>query len=77
MRISAGELRGVTQPTLFAWGRNDPFGSPDDGRAATDLMPEARLEVVGTGHLPWWDEPDECARLVRDFLGRSGNRTAG
>jgi pimeloyl-ACP methyl ester carboxylesterase len=68
MRISADELRGITQPTLFVWGKDDPFGSPGAGRAAVELMPQARLEVVGLGHLPWWDEPDACARLVREFV---------
>ena len=71
LRISAEELRGVTQPTLFVWGKNDLFGSPDVGRVATDLMPKAWIEVVGVGHLPWWDEPDECARLVREFVRSS------
>ena len=71
MRITEQELRGVVQPTLFVWGRDDPFGSPEAGRAAAALMPHARLEVVGIGHLPWWDEPDECARLVREFVRRS------
>ena len=68
MRISADELRSVPQPTLFVWGKADPFGSPDAGRAAVALMSEARLKVVGIGHLPWWDDPDECARLVREFM---------
>ena len=77
MRITADELRGVAQPTLFLWGKNDPFGSPGDGRVATDLMPEARLEVVGIGHMPWWDAADECARLVREFLGPLEKRIAG
>jgi len=77
MRITAHELRGVMQSTLFIWGKNDPFGSLDAGRMATDLMPDARLEVVGTGHLPWWDEPEECARLVREFIApSSGTRIA-
>jgi 2-hydroxy-6-oxonona-2,4-dienedioate hydrolase len=67
MRISQDELRRVTQPTLFVWGKDDPFGSPASGRAAAAVMPDARLRVVGLGHLPWWDEPDECARLVREF----------
>jgi pimeloyl-ACP methyl ester carboxylesterase len=72
MRISAEELRTVTQPTLLVWGKNDPFGSPDAGRAVAKLMPQADLLVVGLGHLPWWDELDECVRLVRDFVARSG-----
>ena len=47
---------------------DDPCGSLDTGHAAAELMPEARLEIVGIGHLPWWDEPGECARLVREFV---------
>lgn len=77
MRITRDELRRVTQPTLFIWGKKDPFGSLDAGRMATDLMPEAHLEVVGTGHLPWWDEPEACARLVREFMTPSGARVEG
>jgi len=68
MRITAHDLRGIVHPVLFVWGKNDPFGSPIDGRAAASIMPDARLQVVGLGHLPWWDEPDECARLVREFV---------
>jgi pimeloyl-ACP methyl ester carboxylesterase len=68
MRIVADQLRKVTAPTLFLWGSKDPFGTPDAGRAAARVMPNARLEVVGIGHLPWWDDPDSCARHTRDFL---------
>jgi 2-hydroxy-6-oxonona-2,4-dienedioate hydrolase len=68
MQISEDDLRRIAQPTLFVWGKQDPFGSPDSGQAAVTLMPDARLKVVGIGHLPWWDEPDECARLVREFV---------
>ena len=68
MRITAAELRGVSQPTLLIWGKNDPFGSPDAGKTVTTLMPHAELLVVGIGHLPWWDEFDECVRLVRAFV---------
>jgi len=71
MRISAGELRGITQPTLFVWGQDDPFGSPDAGRVATSVMSDARLAVVGRGHNPWWDVPDGCARVVREFVRTS------
>lgn len=71
MRIRADDLRGVAHPVLFIWGKGDPFGSADDGRAAAALMPDARFQVVGIGHLPWWDDPDECARLVREFVRHS------
>jgi 2-hydroxy-6-oxonona-2,4-dienedioate hydrolase len=77
MRITADELRDVMQPTLFIWGKNDPFGSVAAGRTATDLMPDARLEVVGIGHLPWWDDAEGCARLVRDFAASPAESIAG
>ena len=71
MHITEDELRGVMQPTLYIWGKNDPFGSLDVGRTATDTMPSARLEVVGIGHLPWWDDAEKCAHLVREFVASS------
>jgi pimeloyl-ACP methyl ester carboxylesterase len=68
MQITAEQLRSVAQPTLFIWGAKDPFGSVDAGRAAAQIMPSARLEVVGVGHLPWWDDPERCAHLIREFV---------
>ena len=65
MRITEDELRRISQPTVFGWGCNDPFGSVETGRHAAGLMASARLEIVGCGHLPWLDDPDGCARLVR------------
>jgi pimeloyl-ACP methyl ester carboxylesterase len=68
MRINAADLRSIAHSTLFVWGTDDPFGSIQQGIAAAKLMSVARLEIAGHGHLPWWDEPDLCARLVRGFL---------
>jgi pimeloyl-ACP methyl ester carboxylesterase len=67
MRITPDQLKRVTQPALFVWGAKDPFGSVAAGRAAARHMPNARFEVVGIGHLPWWDDVKTCATLVRDF----------
>lgn len=60
------------QETLFVWGESDPFGGPDVGREALTHLQHGRLEIVGKGHLPWWDEPAECARRVREFVSGSG-----
>jgi pimeloyl-ACP methyl ester carboxylesterase len=68
MRINESELRRIAQPTLFLWGKDDPFGTLQAARSAVAVMPRARLEIVGTGHLPWWDEPRQCAQLTRQFL---------
>lgn len=71
MQITAEHLRRISQPTLFLWGKDDPFGSTDSGRRAAELIPDAHFEVVGTGHLPWWDEPEACARRIRDFTNHA------
>lgn len=68
MSITADQLKRVTQPTLFLWGARDNFGPPSVGRAAVAAMSDARMEVVGVGHLPWWDDPAGCARHVREFV---------
>lgn len=85
LRLDEDELRRVRQPTLLVWGDDDSFAGPDHGRRAVAAMPDARLEVVSGGHLPWWDQPRRCGELVSSFLdaaedvaaSRSAGSTAG
>jgi pimeloyl-ACP methyl ester carboxylesterase len=62
------ELRQVSMPTLVVWGERDPLGSVSVARAATELIPHARLEVPPTGHGPWLGQPVETAATVADFV---------
>jgi 2-hydroxy-6-oxonona-2,4-dienedioate hydrolase len=64
----AAELARIAQPTLMIWGRNDTHGPVATGRQMARIMPNARLEVCGEGHMPWLDEPERCGGLIRDFL---------
>jgi pimeloyl-ACP methyl ester carboxylesterase len=62
-------LSAVTSPTYFLWGEDDSFGGPDVARRLVAQMPEARLELVpNAGHLPWLDDPDHAAAIVRAHL---------
>lgn len=70
--LDADELRRVQQPVLFIWGDGDAFAGPEYGREACGLMPDAKLEVLVGGHLPWVDEPRRCAELVSAFLRSHG-----
>ena len=72
LALGDAELRRVVLPTLFLWGANDPFGTADVGRRACSLMPDARLEAVGVGHLPWLDDAVRCGRLASEFLAERG-----
>jgi haloalkane dehalogenase len=61
-------LTGVLadRPLLTIFGeRNDPFGFQ---RHWKQLFPEARQEVVARGnHFPMCDDPDLCARVIREW----------
>jgi pimeloyl-ACP methyl ester carboxylesterase len=54
-------------PTLVLWGEHDPVGGVPVARAATDLIPDARLVVLPTGHGPWLGQPTRTATAVADF----------
>jgi pimeloyl-ACP methyl ester carboxylesterase len=43
------------------------FGGPEIGERAVRVMPNAEIEVVWGGHLPWLDEPADCAEAVSGF----------
>ena len=49
------------------WGDHDPVVSVADARAAADLIPDARLEVLPAGHVPQLGEPARVAELLEDF----------
>jgi 2-hydroxy-6-oxonona-2,4-dienedioate hydrolase len=73
--LSPELLASVRQPTRIIWGEADPFGGPAVGEALAAALPDAELHVLaGGGHLPWLDDADRCADLVRTHL--AGERSA-
>lgn len=68
--------RGLTTPTLLAWGEHDAFGSPDEGEALVATNPNLRLvRLAEAGHLPWLDDPESVVAEIERFLAtqpRSG-----
>lgn len=62
------DLARISTPTLFLWGPRDFLGGVDTGRATVHAMRNADLEVVGVGHLPWLQEPHDCARSIERFV---------
>lgn len=67
-RVRPDELRQLAMPTLMVWGEQDPLGSVSVAQAVTDLIPDARLEVMSTGHMPWLGQPAQTAAKVVDFV---------
>jgi pimeloyl-ACP methyl ester carboxylesterase len=67
-RVRPDELRRLAMPTLVLWGERDPVGGIPVARAVTELIPQARLEILPTGHGPWLGQPARTAAAVEDFL---------
>jgi pimeloyl-ACP methyl ester carboxylesterase len=62
------QLGRLQIPVLLVWGKQDP-AAPVWGQQLVDSLPSAHLVVLpDTGHLPWLDEPERVAALVRHFL---------
>jgi pimeloyl-ACP methyl ester carboxylesterase len=68
-QMRADELKRIEQPLQFIWGANDVFGNLDIARQATNVIPNARLHEMQTGHLPFMDQPEETGVVIREFLG--------
>ena len=68
LELSVDELRGLDRPVLVVAGQHDPVGGRDVGRRLADALPDARLEVLPTGHLPWLGRPAAVARLVDEVI---------
>jgi pimeloyl-ACP methyl ester carboxylesterase len=58
--------RGRVRPDELR--QQDPVGSIPVARAVTGLIPQARLEVLPTGHGPWLGQPTRTAGAVVDFV---------
>jgi pimeloyl-ACP methyl ester carboxylesterase len=70
--MDAGELARVTVPTAFVWGVEDPYLAPGDARPWIEKMPAAVLHQVPGGHVPWFDDPAGCARLITGHFAETG-----
>jgi pimeloyl-ACP methyl ester carboxylesterase len=62
------ELAATSTPTLFIWGSDDPYLSPEKARPSIAKMPDAVLREVPGGHGPWLVDPEHSARLIKSHL---------
>jgi pimeloyl-ACP methyl ester carboxylesterase len=66
-RITAEDLRRLSVPTLMIWGDHDPVVPIAAARAAAQLIPDARLEVLSAGHVPQLGHPEQVGDLLTAF----------
>lgn len=66
------EIEKITQPTLWLWGKDDPFGSIEVGERLQSKMKNSTIFIFdNSGHLPWLDKPEEHATQIKEFLNTS------
>ena len=67
-----GAPRGsISAPLVIGWGRHDLVCFTRQAPRALELFGDARLHwFESSGHFPHWDEPEACARLILDTLGK-------
>jgi pimeloyl-ACP methyl ester carboxylesterase len=66
-RITPDDLRQLSVPTLMIWGDRDPVVPIEAARAAAQLIPDARLEILPAGHVPQLGHPEQVAELLTAF----------
>jgi 2-hydroxy-6-oxonona-2,4-dienedioate hydrolase len=63
------ELARIRQPVLILWGDRDERYQPiAEAKRRAALLPRATFHVVDGGHEPWLESPDQCGRLITQFL---------
>jgi pimeloyl-ACP methyl ester carboxylesterase len=65
-RVYPSELRSVATPSLLIWGDNDPVASVSAGERITGLIPDARLEILHGGHVPYLGNPRRVGELMSE-----------
>ncbi len=58
----------IAAPTLIVWGRRDPVIPVKVGRWLAATLPDARLEVLDTGHAPQVSDPEGFAAILLPFV---------
>jgi pimeloyl-ACP methyl ester carboxylesterase len=67
-RPVVARISRITAPTLVIWGRDDRlYPVANAGRLAREL-PDAKLEIMDTGHSPHQEKPRELLALLTEFL---------
>ncbi len=67
-------VRGLTQPTLILWGREDRILPAAQAGELRALLPRSALHLLPrVGHAPQEEAPAEVAKILIAFLAAQGN----
>jgi pimeloyl-ACP methyl ester carboxylesterase len=66
--LGSTELAAIPTPTMFIWGSDDPYLSPQDARPSIEQIPTATLHEMPGGHGPWLVNAEHMAELIHTHL---------
>jgi len=69
-------FRKSRPPLLAIWGRNDPFFIPAGAEAFRKDLPNAKVELLDTGHFAIETHAAEIATAIKAFLKENDGRRA-
>jgi pimeloyl-ACP methyl ester carboxylesterase len=62
-------IGSILAPTLIVHGTEDAVVDPRNADLLAERIPGARVELLrGCGHLPFWEQPERFASLIKEFL---------
>jgi pimeloyl-ACP methyl ester carboxylesterase len=65
-------FRTSKPPLLAIWGKNDPFFLPAGAEAFKKDLPNAKVQLLETGHFALETHAVEIATAIKEFLDRQG-----
>lgn len=69
LTFNADDLSSVSVPLLMIYGTDDPIATLEIWQSFVKRIPEGSLDVIEeAGHLPWFDNPEHVAGLLRDHF---------
>jgi 2-hydroxy-6-oxonona-2,4-dienedioate hydrolase len=68
LTLEAPELAAIEHPTLYVIGTADPEGSVDFAQHVVTQLPNAQLQIIGRGHVPWFDDAPAVGNAFCEFL---------
>jgi pimeloyl-ACP methyl ester carboxylesterase len=61
-------LPNIQLPTLLIAGEHDRMTLPDAADHMSKLLPNDRPFRVNSGHLGYWEQPDDVAEVIEEFV---------
>lgn len=67
--LTEAALAALEHQTLIVWSDHNPTTPPEVGRRASEILPNARFEMISdAGHWPMFEQPAAFNAVVGDFL---------